>query len=292
MFIEQFGTSLPCLFDGFRRSSNKLQDRDEVVPILTGSGKATAIANVRDEHLPYQDQETYKVGVRDIEDWDSSILLKQVLMHSDRAAPVRLPRVPSHHFSDERAGRGSLFHELGDGLDRSRFVLGLDRSIATALIVGLIARHRDGDKDSADRTDCLYPHRPLIRLQPRVNAPCDTRRSCRASTSQSLPPSLHKNLLLLVSVEDSGEHAHEVRAPGARQSVQRNLMSRLPFLSDEEIAEICAPLVMPAYQIKYLAKLGLVVRRKPNGRPLVARGEFERVLIGHQPERGQNAASG
>jgi hypothetical protein len=58
----------------------------------------------------------------------------------------------------------------------------------------------------------------------------------------------------------------------------------LPFLSETEIAEICAPLSMPAYQAKYLKRLGLIVNRKPNGRLLVARGEFERVLIGRQPE--------
>ena len=65
-----------------------------------------------------------------------------------------------------------------------------------------------------------------------------------------------------------------------------------PFLTDAEIAEICAPLVVPAYQVKYLKRLGLVVNRKPNGRPLVARGEFERVLVGRAPEPAQNAGGG
>lgn len=69
-------------------------------------------------------------------------------------------------------------------------------------------------------------------------------------------------------------------------------MSTLPFLSDAEIAEICAPLSVPGYQVKFLERLGLIVKRKPNGRPLVARGEFERVLIGRQPEAAQNASSG
>lgn len=69
-------------------------------------------------------------------------------------------------------------------------------------------------------------------------------------------------------------------------------MSALPFLSDQEIAEICAPLKVPAYQIKFLAKLGLVVHRKPNGRPLVARGEFERVLVGRQDAPAQNHSVG
>ncbi|WP_046111782.1 hypothetical protein [Aquincola tertiaricarbonis] len=66
-----------------------------------------------------------------------------------------------------------------------------------------------------------------------------------------------------------------------------------PYLTDDEIADICAPLVMPAAQRRYLAGLGLIVNKKPNGRPLVARGEFERVLIGRQPEAAaQNAAGG
>lgn len=56
------------------------------------------------------------------------------------------------------------------------------------------------------------------------------------------------------------------------------------FLSDAEIAEICQPLVAPSAQRRYLASLGLIVNRKPNGRPLVARGEFERVLIGRPPQ--------
>ena len=66
----------------------------------------------------------------------------------------------------------------------------------------------------------------------------------------------------------------------------------LPFLSDDEIAEICAPLKVPAYQVKYLQRLGLIVNRKPNGKPLVARGEFDRVLVSRVPEPAQNAGGG
>lgn len=65
-------------------------------------------------------------------------------------------------------------------------------------------------------------------------------------------------------------------------------MDQLPFLTDDEIAQICAPLKVPGYQVKYLQRLGLIVNRKPNGKPLVARGEFERVLVGgpkSPPER-------
>lgn len=66
----------------------------------------------------------------------------------------------------------------------------------------------------------------------------------------------------------------------------------LPFLSDDEVREICAPLKVPAYQVKFLQRLGLIVNRKPNGKPLVARGEFERVLVGRAPEAAQNVGAG
>lgn len=66
-----------------------------------------------------------------------------------------------------------------------------------------------------------------------------------------------------------------------------------PYLTDAEIADICAPLRMPAAQRRYLARLGLVVQAKPNGRPLVARAEFDRVLVGRAPEaKAQNAGPG
>jgi hypothetical protein len=65
-----------------------------------------------------------------------------------------------------------------------------------------------------------------------------------------------------------------------------------PYLTDAELADICAPLVMPAAQVKYLERLGLLVRRKPNGRPLVARSEFDRVLGASRfPAAGQNAGA-
>lgn len=55
-------------------------------------------------------------------------------------------------------------------------------------------------------------------------------------------------------------------------------MSALPFLSDVEIAALCDGLTLPGAQVRYLSGLGLLVHRKPNGKPLVARSEFERVL--------------
>jgi hypothetical protein len=55
-------------------------------------------------------------------------------------------------------------------------------------------------------------------------------------------------------------------------------MNTTPFLTDAEVAEMCAPLKMGAAQCRYLARLGLLVKKKPSGRPLVARSEVERVF--------------
>src|SRR5690606_36164056 len=51
-----------------------------------------------------------------------------------------------------------------------------------------------------------------------------------------------------------------------------------PYLTDAEIAGICDGVKTPAAQRRHLKRLGLYVEEKPNGRPLVARSEFERVL--------------
>jgi hypothetical protein len=51
-----------------------------------------------------------------------------------------------------------------------------------------------------------------------------------------------------------------------------------PWLSDEELGELCQPLEQAAAQIRYLRDtLHLHVERKPNGRPLLMRSELERV---------------
>lgn len=65
----------------------------------------------------------------------------------------------------------------------------------------------------------------------------------------------------------------------------------LPFLSDAEIAALCDGLVLPGAQCRYLGRLGLLVNKKPNGRPLVARSEFERVLGAGRFGKAQNDAS-
>ena len=55
----------------------------------------------------------------------------------------------------------------------------------------------------------------------------------------------------------------------------------MPWLSDEEINELCKPLTQPAAQVRYLRQvLKLTVTTKPNGRPVVIRSHAERVLSG------------
>lgn len=56
------------------------------------------------------------------------------------------------------------------------------------------------------------------------------------------------------------------------------VVSPPPFLTDDEIAEICQPLRMPAAQRRHLERLGLLVKIRPDGKPLVGRAEFERVM--------------
>jgi len=61
-------------------------------------------------------------------------------------------------------------------------------------------------------------------------------------------------------------------SPGAAKSLTRS--------ADAEIADLCAPLSQPAAQVRYLRTLGLTVSLKPNGRPVVVRGQAEAVLAG------------
>ena len=53
-----------------------------------------------------------------------------------------------------------------------------------------------------------------------------------------------------------------------------------PWLSDEEIADMCRPLEQPAAQLRFLKREGYVVSRRPNGRPFLMRAEVERVKVG------------
>jgi Domain of unknown function (DUF4224) len=56
-------------------------------------------------------------------------------------------------------------------------------------------------------------------------------------------------------------------------------MHTRPDLTDSEIDEICAGLQQGDAKCRFLRSLGLRVERRPNGRPLVARAEWERHLV-------------
>lgn len=54
-----------------------------------------------------------------------------------------------------------------------------------------------------------------------------------------------------------------------------------PWLSQQEIDDLCEPLTQPAAQVRYLRdSLKLTVKAKPNGRALVLRSNVEDVLAG------------
>lgn len=57
-------------------------------------------------------------------------------------------------------------------------------------------------------------------------------------------------------------------------------MTGTPWLADNEVDALCDPLRQNAAKVKYLKGLGLAVREKPNGRPLVLRSNVEDVLGG------------
>jgi hypothetical protein len=48
-------------------------------------------------------------------------------------------------------------------------------------------------------------------------------------------------------------------------------------LTDAEIDAICAGLRQGAAMVRYLQQLGVPVQRKPNGRPLVRRADWDRA---------------
>jgi hypothetical protein len=54
-----------------------------------------------------------------------------------------------------------------------------------------------------------------------------------------------------------------------------------PWLSQQEIDDLCEPLTQPAAQIRFLRdSLKLAVKAKPNGRALVLRSNVEDMLAG------------
>lgn len=52
-------------------------------------------------------------------------------------------------------------------------------------------------------------------------------------------------------------------------------------LSDQEIDQICDGLTQNAARVRYLRRMGLVVRQKPNGRPLVNRAHYDAAMNGY-----------
>lgn len=55
-----------------------------------------------------------------------------------------------------------------------------------------------------------------------------------------------------------------------------------PDLTDDEVDALCAGLTQNAAKVRYLRRMGLRVERRPNGRPLVARAEWERIWAAGQ----------
>lgn len=51
-----------------------------------------------------------------------------------------------------------------------------------------------------------------------------------------------------------------------------------PWLSQEEVDDLCAPLKQHAAQIRYIKSLGITVREKPNGAALVMRAHFDETM--------------
>lgn len=64
----------------------------------------------------------------------------------------------------------------------------------------------------------------------------------------------------------------------------------LPYLTDDEIDGICAGLTQSAAKVRYLREvLHVPVERKPNGRPLVRRVDWDRL---HPEAQNDSAADG
>lgn len=52
----------------------------------------------------------------------------------------------------------------------------------------------------------------------------------------------------------------------------------MPWLSQEEIDDLCDPLKQHAAQLRYIRGQGITVRTKPNGAPLVMRSHLDEAL--------------
>lgn len=67
------------------------------------------------------------------------------------------------------------------------------------------------------------------------------------------------------------EHFHNINSANSRLVMD---------LTDIEIDSICAGYVQNAAKVRFLRSMGLVVRRKPNGRPLVSRSHYYAAMSG------------
>lgn len=52
----------------------------------------------------------------------------------------------------------------------------------------------------------------------------------------------------------------------------------VPWLLQDEIDDLCEPLKQHAAQMRFIRSLGITVREKPNGAPLIMRNHFEAVM--------------
>jgi hypothetical protein len=59
-------------------------------------------------------------------------------------------------------------------------------------------------------------------------------------------------------------------------------------LTDAEIDSICSGLVQNAAKVRYLRRMGLTVRQKPNGKPLVNRAHYDAVMLNQKPGKASN----
>ena len=58
-----------------------------------------------------------------------------------------------------------------------------------------------------------------------------------------------------------------------------------PYLTDQEIDDICAGLTQHHAMVRYLRGQGFEVKVKPNGRPLISRANFDAAMAGQTPAR-------
>ncbi len=61
-----------------------------------------------------------------------------------------------------------------------------------------------------------------------------------------------------------------------------------PDLTQAEVNEICYPLTQGAAQARFLRSLGVTVKLRPNGKPLVSRQHYNTVRCGQQPAQSQS----